>query len=86
MEEDVEMSDLLDDKKRTNPELEVQIADFRKSFIGVKKVLMEFLRFYSKADTELDENFYAKFKQILEALAKRIEFEENNLYAEMKVK
>jgi len=43
-------------------------------------VLRNFLRTYTKQDAVYDEEFFATFNTIVEALGERIEFEEKNLY------
>jgi len=83
MEEDYEINSLMKDRKRSNPEIESEVAKFKKSFVGTKKVIIDFLWEYSQPNTILDETFINKFNELVAALAQRIDFEENNLYVEL---
>jgi hypothetical protein len=80
MSEDIEFYRLRKDKRRLTSENEVLIKEFSRTFKGTKIGLMHFLANYTKADVVLDEHFIKEFRGLVEILAKRIEFEEENLY------
>ena len=80
MTEDIEFYRLLKDEKRLNSEIEKSVHTFTDSFHDTKVVLRDFLRKYTKDDAVYDEEFFATFNAIVEALGNRIEFEETNLY------
>jgi len=83
MDEDIQFFKLLRDKSKNDPRIEKMVNDFTASFKGTKLTLMNFLYKYTKEDVELDDEFFETFNQIVEVVAKRIEFEENNLYQEL---
>jgi hemerythrin-like domain-containing protein len=83
MEEDSEINHLVADKKRNNSQIEYEVKKFKDSFVGVKKLILDFLWHYSQDDEDLDDEFIEKFNDIVSALAKRIEFEEENLYTKL---
>jgi len=80
MNEDIEFYRLLKDDKRTDTETEKLINEFTISFRDTKNVLREFLLTYTKEDAVLDDKFFDTFNTIVDVLAKRIAFEEGNLY------
>jgi len=86
MNEDIEFYKLMRDEKRIDDKTEVLVDDFIKSFKKTKLTLMSFLSNYSKPDVPLDEEFFTTFNQLVEVLGKRIEFEEKNLYSQLKDK
>jgi len=47
---------------------------------------MKFLAKYNRPENPLDEEFFDTFNEIVAILAKRIDFEEKNLYAELSTK
>ena len=57
-----------------------QIAEFVKTFGGIKVALMNFISKYAKPQTALNKEFITTFKVLVGVVVKRIEFEENNLY------
>jgi len=83
MEEDIGIDDLIKDKKRNNPKIEAEVARFKHAFAGTKKALTDFLWVNSRDDAVLEKTFYDDFNALVTVLGQRIEFEENNLYAEM---
>ena len=78
--EDIEMFRLLRSSGLDDSKMERLIDDFQRSFKDTKMTLMKFLAKYVKPETELDEKFFETFQTIMEILAKRIEYEESNLY------
>ena len=82
MDEDVTFSELFKKAESTNTDKVIVDAmrEFRKSFIGIKKVLIHFFIHYTDPDVVLDDIFIMKLKEIIDALVQRIEFEETNLY------
>ena len=80
MTEDIEFYRTLKDKKKVNEDMEQLINEFTLSFKDTKHVLRDFLLTYTKDDAALDSRFFETFKSIVEALSKRITFEEENLY------
>lgn len=56
------------------------INEFKDSFYGTKTTLLNFLTIYIRPETKLDNEFIKTFHDIVGILAKRIAFEENNLY------
>jgi hypothetical protein len=80
MNEDLEFYKLLKDQKRLTETNEKSIHQFKKSFKNTKLTLMTFLSKYSRDDVELDDTFFKSFNDLVDVLAKRIDFEENNLY------
>ena len=83
MNEDIEFYRLLKDKKRLDDTTEELVKDFTATFKDTKMTLMNFLTKYSKPEVELDEEFFTTFNAIVEVLAKRITFEEENLYVKL---
>jgi len=83
MNEDIEFYRLLKDKKRLDDTTEELVKDFTATFKDTKMTLMNFLTKYSKPEVELDEEFFTTFNAIVEVLAKRIAFEEENLYVKL---
>jgi len=86
MNEDIEFYKLLKDQKRLDDETEKLIYNFTNTFKDTKNALMMFLTKYTKDDVVLDEEFFISFNEIVEVLAKRIAFEEENLYNTLNVK
>jgi len=84
MTEDIEFYRLLKDNKRKNDEIEKLVNEFTRSFKETKTTLREFLLKYTLPDAIYDDDFFKTFNIIVEVLADRIGFEENNLYAVMK--
>ena len=82
MDEDVTFTELSHQAENTYTDQVIVEAmkEFRESFVDTKKSLIHFFIHYTHPDTTLDENFITQLKAIIEALVKRIEFEENNLY------
>ena len=80
MDEDIQFYRLLKDQKRLDAKTEKLIHEFTKSFKGTKTALMGFLTKYSRPEAILDEEFFTSFNEIVGVLAKRITFEEENLY------
>ena len=83
MTEDLEFYDILHDEKGVDKEVEKYILNFQKSFQDVKPTLMQFLTKYIQDDEILDEVFFFNFKELVATLAKRIEYEEKNLYKKL---
>jgi len=82
IDEDIEFYAILKDEKRKPDAMTAKaIKEFVESFKGTKDTLMEFLRGYSKDDAVLDENFIETFKKLVDAVAKRIDYEEHNVYS-----
>jgi hemerythrin len=79
MDEDLEFFKLKRTKK-IPADVEASITEFVEGFKKTKLSLMTFLAHYSHPDTELTPEFFEEFNGIIEAVAGRIEFEENNLY------
>ena len=73
-------------KKNHNRFENILILNIEHSLIRNTRENLWYKKLMKEQELRDYENFYTKFQQILEALAKRIEFEENNLYVEMKVK
>jgi len=85
MDEDLEFYNTLKEHKM-DAKTETQIKEFVATFKGTKMALMNFLTAYTKEDAVLDEKFFHTFNEIVEVLGKRIAFEEENLYSDLKVK
>jgi len=83
--EDIEMFKLLRSANLDNRKVETMIDDFQRSFKDTKTTLMKFLSKYVKPETELDEEFFDTFQKIMEILAQRIEYEESNLYFQLRL-
>ncbi len=81
MTEDIEFYKLLKDESRLTPEIEKGIHEFVTSFEETKSLLRSFLRTYTQENAQYDEKFFKTFNAIVDALGKRIEFEEKNLYS-----
>ena len=86
MNEDLEFFKMIKDKRRVTPKTESSIREFKESFAGIRVALMKFLKKYSADDSIIDEDFFKQFNDIVGVLAKRIEFEEENLYLMMQAK
>jgi predicted lactoylglutathione lyase len=86
MEEDIEFYKLLKDDKRLTPKTVDLVHEFTRTFKDTKLTLMKFLTTYSKDDAVLDEAFFNTFNTLVEVLANRINFEEENLYTLLKEK
>lgn len=84
MSEDIEIYKMLHTSKKLDPQTEKLANEFTHSFKGVKTQLMGFLSIYIRHDAILDENFFTTFNQLFGILAERIEFEEKNLYVQLK--
>jgi hypothetical protein len=82
-DEEIEFYRILNDPERNDPHTREEIAEFKRSFQGVKPTLMKFLANYSRDDAELDDEFFDTFNSIIKVLADRIEFEETHLYFRM---
>ena len=80
MTEDVELFTLLREEKRFDRDTEKLVHDFQETFRQTKLPLMDFLKKYSREETNLDDNFFQNFNELVTILAQRIEFEEKNLY------
>jgi len=82
MDEDVTFSDLLKkaEDTATDQEIVASMKEFRKTFTDTKKVLIHFFIYYTSDAAELDAKFKSQLDGIIDALVKRIEFEESNLY------
>jgi len=77
--EDIEFFKMLNDEDK-DPRTEELIDEFQRTFKDTKITLMKFLAKYVRPEVELDDEFFDTFQKIMEILAKRIKFEENNLY------
>ncbi len=77
--EDIEFYRMLNSEDK-DPRTEELIEEFQRTFKDTKINLMKFLAKYVKPETPLDDEFFDTFQKIMEILAKRIKFEENNLY------
>ena len=80
MNEDLEfykfsmLEDSLDD------EIKKFIEDFIETFEETKEALVDFLTKYTLPDAVYDKEFIDTFKTLVDVLAKRIAYEEKNLY------
>jgi hypothetical protein len=83
MNEDIEFYKLLKDQKRNDSDTERMVRNFTQTFKGTKIALMNFLTKYSHPDTKLDSEFFDSFNELVGVLAKRIDFEEKNLYIKL---
>ena len=81
MTEDVEFYRLIKDSKRSTDEISSLIEEFDHSFAAIKIALIDFLDTYTAEDAIYNSNFINQFKEIVNVLGKRIEFEEKNLYS-----
>lgn len=86
MDEDIEFYRLMRDEKRLDRKTEELMREFIETFKSTKVALMNFLAKYTKDDALLDETFFETFNQIVDVLKKRIDFEEENLYSDLKNK
>ena len=82
MDEDVTFSDLFKkaDESETDKKIIASMKEFRATFIDTKKVLIHFFIHYTDDKTILDAHFKQQLDGIIDALVKRIDFEEHNLY------
>jgi len=82
MDEDNTFFKLFDKAKDTKTDQEIvdSIKKFRTSFIDIKSTIFYFFIKYTNPKHELDAVFKEKLDGIINALIKRMEFEENNLY------
>jgi ubiquinone/menaquinone biosynthesis C-methylase UbiE len=78
--EDIEFYKMLNDSEKKDPRTEELIEEFQRTFKDTKTTLMKFLAKYVRPETPLDDEFFDTFQKIMEILAKRIKFEEDNLY------
>ena len=81
MDEDLVFYNLLKKENCFDAKTKTMINEFTESFKGTKILLMNFLYDYARSPKELDATFFEIFNDIVGAVAKRIEFEENNLYS-----
>lgn len=86
MNEDIEFYKLMKDKKGLDERTEKLMHEFVDTFKSTKITLMNFLTTYTKDDAVLDETFFRTFNQIVDVLGRRIAFEEENLYSDLKSK
>ena len=85
MDEDLNFYKLTRDGK-FDEETVKEVKEFTESFKKVKIDLMSFFANYSRPEVPLDDEFFRHFNDIVEAVGKRIEFEEGNLYKNMVAK
>ena len=78
--EDIEFYRMLNDSENKDPRTEELIEEFQRTFKDTKTTLMKFLAKHVRPETPLDDEFFDTFQKIMEILAKRIKFEEDNLY------
>jgi len=83
MDEDLVFYRMLKKEKCLDVNTKIMVNDFTASFKSTKILLMNFLYDYANSPRELDDNFFKVFNDIVGAVAKRIEFEEKNLYTLM---
>ena len=83
MDEDITFTELLKQAKESEQKIVDEINEFRFSFRGVKVALLKFLTKYNSPEETLDEDFLPTLLDIINALKKRIEFEESNLYSQI---
>ena len=83
MHEDIEFYRLLKDQQRLHGDTEKLVREFTETFKGTKLLLMSFLTKYTQPNAVLDAHFFKTFNEIVGVLAKRIAFEEENLYTEL---
>ena len=81
MDEDLVFYNLLKRKDCFDTKTRTMVNEFTESFRGTKILLMNFLYDYAHSTKELDATFFKVFNDIVGAVAKRIEFEEKNLYS-----
>ena len=81
MTEDVEFYRLVKDSSRSTDEITSLIEEFEHSFVAIKIALIDFLDTYTSQDALYDPNFINQFKEIVNVLGQRIEFEETHLYS-----
>jgi len=80
MDEDITFTKLLQQARENDQKIVDEITEFRFSFRDVKVALLKFLTKYNNPEEELDKDFLPTLTSIIDALEKRIEFEETNLY------
>jgi len=85
MDEDLNFYKLTRDGK-FDEETTQKVKEFTESFKKVKIDLMSFFANYSRPEVPLDDDFFRHFNAIVEAVGKRIEFEEGDLYKNMAAK
>ena len=83
MTEDLEFFDMLNEKDSLDLETTTMVKEFNYSFRDTKAVLREFFLKYTHSSAVYDEEFFATFGAIVEALGNRIAFEEKNLYVKL---
>ncbi len=80
MDEDVELYKFSMLEDSLSDEIREQIEEFIDTFEETKEALIEFLTKYTLYNAVYDQEFIDTFKQLVNVLAKRIEYEEKNLY------
>lgn len=83
MVEDIELYRIKKDEEGIDEDALESVDEFVKSFKETKMSLMKFLTKYTKPEVELDEKFFNTFNNLVGILAKRIAFEEKNLYSKL---
>jgi len=83
MTEDIEFFKLLKDEKKLDTETKVFVNEFKNTFYDTKTVLRHFLQEYTGDSAVLDDKFFDSFNGLVGVLAKRISFEEKNLYSRL---
>ena len=83
MNEDIELYKLLKKRNDIHHKTENDIKIFKENFMNTKINLMKFLTYYSKTETQLDDDFFDQFNSLVGILGERIDFEENNLYQKL---
>jgi len=80
MEEDIKLYWYLKEYYKENQSAISTVNSFESSIKEIQKSVMHFFDYYSREDIPLDKEFVDKFFEISDALAARIESEEQNLY------
>ena len=84
MDEDLKLFNLMHaENQAIDEETQHSVKEFVKSFKKTKVALIKFFDKYQDPDEVLDIRFIATFKGLVEVLAKRIQFEEKNLYSKL---
>ena len=86
MREDIELFRLVHKGENVEAKTGKLISEFTETFRDTKSALLAFLRKYTQENADLDDKFFDNFNEIVAVLAKRIDFEEKNLYTSLEEK
>jgi len=84
MDEDLKLFKLMKEESgKIDRQTQIMVEDFVAGFKSTKIALMSFLAKYANPDVPLDTDFISTFKELVDILGQRINFEESNLYSKL---